>query len=69
MRLTGFEAISYAEREGLTLNKAEDVLDEARTGLTVAEAEAIESASPGIIWLEVPDKEYSSEPRNLEPQR
>ncbi len=38
MRLTGFQAIDYAEQEGLTLNKAADRIDEGRSGLTVAEA-------------------------------
>src|SRR4051812_45456426 len=41
MRLTGFAAIEYAEKEGLRLNKAADRIDEERAGLTVAEAEAV----------------------------
>ena len=39
MRLTGFAAIEYAEKEGLTLNKAQDRIDDGRSGLSVAEAE------------------------------
>jgi hypothetical protein len=69
MRLTGFEAIEYAEVEGLNLNKAADAIDEARSGLTVAEAEAIAAEDPSLIWLEVPDSEYYGEQTNMEPGR
>jgi hypothetical protein len=34
MRLTGFEAITFAEREGLSLNKLADPIDEAQEGLS-----------------------------------
>jgi hypothetical protein len=69
MRLTGFDAISYAEQEGLSLNKAADPIDPARHGLSIAEAEAIASDSPDLIWLEVPKEEYYGEPKNMEPGR
>jgi hypothetical protein len=69
MRLTGFEAITFAEREGLTLNKHADSIDDAATGLTIAEAEAIAAEDPDLIWLEVSDEEYYQEPRNMEPGR
>ncbi len=69
MRLTGFEAITFAEREGLSLNKSADNIDDAATGLTVAEAEAIAAEDPELIWLEVSDEEYLEEPRNMEPGR
>ncbi len=69
MRLTGFQAISFAELEGLRLNKQADAIDEARTGLTVAEAEAIASEDPSLIWLEVPDEVYYGEQTNMEPER
>ena len=69
MKLTGFEAITYAEQEGLTRNKAADAIDEARSGLTVAEAEALATEDPGLIWLEVPEQEYYGEQRNMEPGR
>jgi hypothetical protein len=68
MRLTGFAAISYAEHEGRTLNKAPDRIDDGRTGLTVAEAEAIATEDPGLIWLDVPDEDYYEE-KNMEPGR
>jgi hypothetical protein len=69
MLLRGFPAISYAEQEGLTLNKDADRIDESRAGLTVAEAEAIAAESPELIWLEVPADQYYGEPRNMEPGR
>ncbi len=69
MRLTGFEAIAFAELEGLRLNKEADTIDEGRSGLTVAEAEAIASEDPSLIWLEVPDEEYYGEQTNMEPGR
>jgi hypothetical protein len=69
MRLTGFEAIEFAEREGFTLNKAADHIDGELSGLTIAEAEAIATDRPEIIWLNVPADEYYGEPRNMEPGR
>jgi hypothetical protein len=51
MKLRGFEAIEFAEQEGLTLNKDADDVDETASGLTVAEAEAIAVDSPDLIWL------------------
>jgi len=67
IRLSGFEAVEFAEREGLTLNKAADSIDEVVTGLTIAEAEAIAVEDPDLIWLEVPAAEYYGTPRNMEP--
>ena len=67
MRLTGFEAIEYAEQEGLTLNKAADRIDEEVRGLSVAEAEAIADVDPDLIWVDVPSDKYFGEPRNMEP--
>jgi hypothetical protein len=67
MRLTGFEAIEYAEQEGLTLNKAADRIDEEARDLSIAEAEAIADVDPDLIWIDVPADEYHGEPRNMEP--
>jgi hypothetical protein len=69
MRLTGFEAIEYAEKEGLRLNKHPDSISGPRIGLSIAEAEAIASEDPGLIWLDVPDEQYYGEQRNFEPER
>ena len=68
MRLTGFEAIEFAEKEGLTLNKAGDSIDGPVQGLTIAEAEALASNDPESVWLEVPDGEYRVR-KNMEPGR
>jgi hypothetical protein len=67
MRLTGFDAIEFAEREGLTLNKSAGRIDEEATDLSIAEAEAIADDDPDSIWLEVPEDEYYGERRNMEP--
>jgi len=68
MKLTGFEAIEFAEKEGLPLNKAADSIDDEVHGLTIAEAEAIASEDPDLIWLVVPDEEYGVR-KNMEPGR
>ena len=67
MRLTGFDAIEFAEREGLTLNKSAGSIDEGASDLSVAEAEAIADDDPDSIWLEIPEEEYYGERRNMEP--
>jgi hypothetical protein len=67
MRLTGFEAIEYAEKEGLTLHKSPGRIDAGAHGLSIAEAEAIADDDPDAIWLDVPDDEYYGESRNMEP--
>jgi len=70
MRLTGFAAIEYAEKQGLPLNKHPDSITGPRTGLTVAEAEAIASEDASLIWLEVDEQEYySGPPTDFEPER
>jgi hypothetical protein len=67
MRLKGFDAIEYAEKEGLTLNKAAGRIDEAAQGLSIPEAEAIADDDPDAIWLDVPADDYYGQPRNMEP--
>ena len=69
MKLTGFEAIEFAEKEGLQLGKRADAIDESAHNLTIAEAEAIAVENPELIWLVVPDEEYYGERRNMEPGR
>lgn len=69
MKLTGFTAIEYAEKEGLRLNKAADHIDDAQTGLTIAEAEAIASGDPDLIWLNVSEQDYYGEQKNMQPER
>jgi len=69
MRLTGFAAIEYAEKEGLPLNKHPDAVDGPRNGLSIAEAEAIADEDPELIWLDVPEAEYYGEQKNFQPER
>lgn len=69
MRLTGFEAIEFAEKEALPLNKKADQWNEAREGLTIAEAEALATDDPDLIYLDVPEDRYYGDRRNIEPQR
>jgi DnaK suppressor protein len=68
LRLTGFEAIEFAEKEGYRLNKAGDSIDDAAHGLSVAEAEAIASDNPELIWLEIPAEAYGVR-KNMRPGR
>jgi DnaK suppressor protein len=68
MRLTGFGAIEFAEKEGLKLNKLGDSIDEAAEGLSIAEAEAIASDNPDLIWLEIASDEYGVR-KNMRPGR
>jgi hypothetical protein len=67
MRLSGFDAIEYAEKEGLTLNKTADSIDDGASGLSVAEAEAIADDHPELIWVDVTSDEYYGDQRNMEP--
>jgi hypothetical protein len=69
MLLTGYDAIEYAQLEGYTLNKDDDGIDGAVTGLTTAEAAAVAADRPELIWLEVSDDDYYGEPKNMEPER
>lgn len=68
LRLTGFEAIEIAEKEGLRLNKLSDSIDEAAHGLTIAEAKAIASDNPELIWLEIAADDYGVR-KNMRPGR
>ena len=50
-KLHGREAILYAERHGLALNKYADPTEGAREGLTVGEANDVASEDPDLIWI------------------
>jgi hypothetical protein len=70
MRLKGFAAIEFAEKQGLSLNKLAGPTNETRQGLTVAEAEAIASEDEDLIYLDVPDGVYyDSPPSDFQPER
>ncbi|MGV3486375.1 MAG: TraR/DksA family transcriptional regulator [Planctomycetaceae bacterium] len=68
MKLTGFEAIEIAEKEGLLLNKDADAIDGPAYDLTIAEAEAIASDNPELIWLEIASEDYGVR-KNMKPGR
>lgn len=68
IRLTGFEAIEFAEKEGLKLHKASDSIDDAAENLSIAEAEAIASDNPQLIWLEIAADDYGVR-KNMRPGR
>jgi len=70
MRLTGFAAIEYAEKHGLTLTRKADRVDEYQRGLSVAEAEAVADEDEDLIFLDVDDEEYANAPpTNFAPER
>lgn len=70
IRLTGDEAIEYAEKQGLTLNKHPDPITGPRVGLNIAEAQAIAADDPDLIWLDVDKEEYyTGPPTDFEPER
>lgn len=54
MKLSGHEAIDYAEAHSLTLNKYTDPQEGAKDGLTVAEAREIAQEDASLIYLETP---------------
>lgn len=53
VRLTGADAITYAEANGLALNKHNDPTEGAREGLTVAEAKSVAREDPNLIWVDI----------------
>lgn len=59
MRLTGHDAIEYAERTGWALNKFEDPTEVAREGLTVREAREIAKMDPSLIWINTEEDEIN----------
>jgi hypothetical protein len=70
MRLKGFAAIEFAEKQGLTLNKLPGPDNTARQGLTIAEAEAVATEDEGLIYLDLLDEEYfEAPPTSFEPER
>lgn len=52
MKLTGYEAIAYAEQNDLTLSKYADPTEDAREGLTVEEARKVASEDPTLIYID-----------------
>lgn len=50
VRLTGHAAIEYAMLSGVSINKYDDPIEDAREGLTVEEAREIASLDASLIW-------------------
>lgn len=61
MKLKGYEAITYAQNNDLTLSKYNDPIEDARNGLTPDEARKIASEDPSLIYIEVKNNDYSNE--------
>ena len=53
MKLTGYEAINYAEANGLTLSKYNDPIEDAREGLTPDEARNLALEDPTLIYVRI----------------
>ena len=53
-RFTGERAVEYAGITGAILNKYADPTEGARSGLSIAEAEAVIAEDPSLIWCAVP---------------
>jgi hypothetical protein len=70
MRLTGYDAIEFAEKQGYLLNKHPDPINGPRTGLSIAEAAALAEEDAELIWLDVgKDEYYRGAPSSFEPDR
>ena len=70
MSLIGYAAIEFAEKHNLALSKHGDAVDDPADGLTIAEAEAIAEDDEELIYLDVPDDEYTNAPpSSFEPER
>jgi hypothetical protein len=51
--IRGADAIEYAERNGLTLNKYADPIEDARDGVTIEDAVDIMHVDPSLIYLQI----------------
>lgn len=52
-RLTGSDALAYAEEHDCTLCKYADPIEDAREGLTLSVAKAVAACDPSLIYLDV----------------
>lgn len=50
-KITGQDAIRYAEEHGLTLRKFASATEDARDGVTIEEAKRIAAEDPSLIWV------------------
>lgn len=56
--LHGMDAIAYADRHGLRIDKATDPIESWREGLTVEQACAVAREDAGLVYVEVPADIY-----------
>jgi hypothetical protein len=52
-KLTGYDAVEYAEDHDMPLNKYADPTEDARDDLTPDEARAVAKEDPSLVWIEV----------------
>lgn len=57
--IKGYEAIEFAERNGLTLSKFADPVEGARDGLTVDEAREVAAEDPSLVYVEAQTEEMA----------
>jgi hypothetical protein len=58
--ISGYKAIEYAEAHGLTLNKYADPTEDAREGLTPAEARRVASEDPSLVYVARPVRQKAA---------
>ena len=63
--ITGLDAIDYADRNGLALNKYADPTEPAREGLSVDEAHDVALEDPSLIWLDLTQPYQAATARHL----
>jgi hypothetical protein len=52
-RLTGLDAIAYAEEHGLALSVYNSPIEDAREGLTVEEAREVAHQDPSLVYVDI----------------
>jgi hypothetical protein len=62
-KLTGYDAIRYAEAREVTLSKYADPTEDARDGLSPDEAREVAAEDPSLIWVDI--SATSQEPQPL----
>ena len=62
--LSGYDAIEYAEREGLTLSKYADPTEDARDGLSIEEARDIAREDPALIYIRIMKPKYHGQDKD-----
>ena len=66
-RLTGRDAVDYAEATGSDLNLYANAVDDARDDLDIDDARAIASEDPSLVWIDIPDHRAEIERYRITP--